>query len=428
MKLYILLISISLTTLSGMSLEKLTKLSLKHSPLIQSAKAQAEVSRLNKEGSKAQQLGELNLVGDYTHYNIERTLAPLPPSAMMSGTPITTTKDLFSVGINYSVPLFTGYAQTRQIEIDSIASEMANSKIRLTKEQLVYNIRSLYLTALSLTEILDAQKGQTRVLRKIANLIKNEVNLGRKAEIELIKAEADYEASKVQESSLLSNIEITKAAISSISGVTLKSLVPVNTKVSKPQYSSSSLFKRIESLKKIEIEALQIKKAQKQIEKAKSASLPQVNLNAYMGKNFGQDIKSDEWDDETLWQIGVKGQYNLVDFGKRAINTEKARVGKIQAAIKKQQAVLETKKQIIEAVEKIKLAYSSYIGNLKQFKLGSKSLAIEQERYKNGASTINDLLLAVSKKQFAKAKLIESKYTYKKSIYYLDYILEKGIK
>jgi len=88
-----LLISLALllSPLFGSSLPALISYGLKHSPAIQVAKAQTRLSRLSREASKAARYGEFNLVGDYTHYNIEHTLAPLPPGATASATPITTT-------------------------------------------------------------------------------------------------------------------------------------------------------------------------------------------------------------------------------------------------------------------------------------------------------------------------------------------------
>ena len=62
-----------------------------------------------------------------------------------------------------------------------------------------------------------------------------------------------------------------------------------------------------------------------------------------------------------------------------------------------------------------------------QLHLSKKSEIIEKVRYENDAATLNDLLLAKGKRQLADARLIESKYNYKKSIYYLDYLLERGM-
>jgi len=60
--------------------------------------------------------------------------------------------------------------------------------------------------------------------------------------------------------------------------------------------------------------------------------------------------------------------------------------------------------------------------------LSRKTQRIEKERYESGVSTINDFLLSIAQKELARAKTIQSKYNYQKSIYYLDYILERGVK
>ena len=424
----ILLLFICIVPMYGSTLNELTQYALKNSTVIKQSKTQIELSDLKRKESRAGQFGELNIVGDYTHYNTERTLAPLSPTTIGAGQPITTTKDLFSGGLSYAVPLFTGYAQTRQIEIDKIASQMARSKMTLTKEQLVYNIRSLYLSILTQKEVLKAQKQYTSALRKLSKQIAYEVKLGKKAQIEKYKAEADTEYSRTQQEMLSANIETTKATLSALTGKHIRKISQVSVHPKKPHYSISRLYKKTVGLSKVKLEDMALKKADKMIAKSKSSKFPQVNLNSYVGKNYGEDIKSNDWDNETLWQVGVNLKYNLIDFGKRDIGVQKAKIAKMDAVYKKEQTLLDLRKLITQAVEQIKLNYAQYRGNYAQYRLSRKSEKIEYVRYENDASTLNDLLLAKGKTQLAYAKLVESKYNYKKSKYYLDYIMERGVK
>ena len=145
------------------------------------------MAQTKREESRVQQYGSLDLIGDYTHYNTPRTLMPLTPALISSGNPVATTQDLFSTGITYNVPLFTGFAQTRQIEIDDIAKQMSTAKASLTKEQLIYNIRSLYLSVLAQEEIVMAQRSYTHALKKLTKQIAYEVKIGKKAKIDLFK-------------------------------------------------------------------------------------------------------------------------------------------------------------------------------------------------------------------------------------------------
>ena len=86
---------------------------------------------------------------------------------------VSTTQDLFGTGIAYSVPLFTGFAQTRQVEMDSIATKIAHSKSLLTKEQLAYNVSSLYLSILAFKEMYGAQKSYVGALKNLEQHAEN---------------------------------------------------------------------------------------------------------------------------------------------------------------------------------------------------------------------------------------------------------------
>ena len=421
--LWFLTVSVYSDTLNG-----LIVYATKHSTVIKQNQTQFTFSKLKRQESQAERFGELNAVGDYTHYNIERTLAPLVPSSISSGTPITTSKDIYSAGVRYTVPLFTGFAQTRQIEIDDIAQQMSRASVKLTREQLVYNIRSLYLSVLAQQEIRKAQHIYTKALQKLSKQIAYEVKVGKKAKIDLLKARSDEQAAHTQEAILSSNIETTKASLSALVGKDVKKLHSLKIKVRKPNYSIKKLYDKTVHLAKVEVENMALKKADKMIAKSKASSLPQVNLAAYAGKNYGQDIATNNWDNETLWQVGVNVSYNLVDFGKRNLVTQEAKIAKMQAVFKKEQTLLDLKKILTQGVEKVKQSYAEYLGNNAQYKLSKKAQKIEQIRYRSNASTLNDLLLAKGKTWLAQAKVIESKYTYQKNKFYIDYLMERGVK
>jgi len=235
------------------TLTELTDYVITHSTVIQKSKAQADFSELKRKESKVQQYGEFNFVGDYTHYNTARTLAPLTPTAISTGVPITTSKDIFYTGLTYAVPLFTGFAQTRQIEISTIAKQMADAKMKLTKEQLVYNIRSLYLSILAQERILHAQRSYTSALQTLAKQIAYEVELGKKAKIDLFKAQSNAQASQTQVEVLKNNIDITKATLSSLVGKDVKNLSTVQIKIQKPNYSVNRLYGKVSLLAKVEV-------------------------------------------------------------------------------------------------------------------------------------------------------------------------------
>ncbi|DAB40485.1 MAG TPA: hypothetical protein CFH81_04390 [Sulfurovum sp. UBA12169] len=422
---YLLVISMPLL---GATMQELVDLGLKQNTAIEQSRLQTQQAQLLHQQSQIEQYGSLDLVGDFVHYNTPRTLAPLTPSAIGSGTPIATTEDLFSGGLTYSVPLFTGFEQTRQIQIQALGKQIAHIKHKLTQEQLVYNIKSLYLAILAQQEIKNAQHTYTQALKKLKSQIAYEVELGKKAKIDLIKAQSDLRASQTQEEIFQSNITITKATLASLVGMDqIVSVSPLHINIKKPRYNADMLLDNALHLAKIEIKDMEVKKADKTVEKNKSSALPQINLSSYVGKNYGKDETLSDWDNETLWQVGVNIKWNVMDFGKRKIEVQKAKIAKMEATLEKEQARLDLKKMLIESIEKINQGYEEYSSNSAQITLLKESETIEKVRYQNGVSTLNDLLLARSRTHLAHAQLIQSKFEYQKNIYYLEYIMETGV-
>ena len=431
---YIVYIFLLTNVIFGQSLNSLIDYALKNSTVIKQSKAQMELSEAQREESHAAQFGSIDLVGSYTHYNLPRTLAPLTPASIL-GDPagVPTTTNLFGTGVTYTVPLFTGFAQTRQIEMDSIATQLSQSKLSLTKEQLAYNVASLYLSTLALQDMSYAQQKHVTALKKLRDIIKKEVAFGKKASIDLLKAENDLYGNISYMEVLKGNIAMTKASLASLVGLEhVGEIKPIHVSVKKPSYSINRLVDQAMNLDKVHIADLNIKKASKGVEKSKSGLYPQVSLNSYYGYNYGENDGSNkfsgEFNSQENWQIGVNAKWTLFDFGKNSASTQKAKIAKMQATFEKQQTILDLRKSLVEAYEKMKQEYANYQGNLKQYALSKQSEKIERVRYKNGVSTINDLLYASSQTHISKAKLIESKYNYQKGKFYMDYLLERGVK
>ncbi|MCF6205654.1 MAG: TolC family protein [Sulfurovum sp.] len=418
---------------SAQTLQNLIDYAMKHATVIKKSEAQMALSKMKHQESKADQFGSIDLVGGFTHYNLPRTLAPMTPSSIAAGGAVATTKDLYSAGITYTVPLFTGFAQTTQVEMDNIATAMAQSKLSLTKEQLAYNVASLYLSILALEDMAQAQQKYVYALKKLKNIIAKEVSLGKKAQIDLLKAQKDLAGNLSYLEVLKGNLSITKASLASLVGIDhIGTLKRVKISVKQPRIALGELMAKADSLNRIKVADFNVKKADRGIKKSRSTLMPQVVLNSYYGYNYGENDSSNpasgEWNNEKLWQVGVNAQWKVFDFGKRDATIQKAKIAKMEAEFDREQTLLDLKKSLIEAREKMRQEYANYQGNLKQLALAKASEKIERVRYENGASTINDLLYAVSQTQLAKAKLIESKYNYQKGKFYLDYLLERGIR
>ena len=126
-------------------MEKCIELALQNNPDLQKQRLSLKLADEDIAGQKSQNFGKLNIVSSYTHYNLPRTLTPLTPASIASNPAAVpkTTEDLYTAGLVYEVTLFTGFARTRTIEIATLQKEMAGTALKLSREQLIYNVKTL---------------------------------------------------------------------------------------------------------------------------------------------------------------------------------------------------------------------------------------------------------------------------------------------
>jgi len=341
---------------------------------------------------------------------------------------VATTQNLFSVGVNYSVALFTGFAQTKNVEIQELGKKQSEISLNLTTQQIIYNTKSLYLSLLSLNEQLKATLKYSNAQKKFLNIIHNEVKLEKKAYIDELKAKNDLQTSKTKEQILRSNITAVKASIKYFINQDIDQVDAIDIEVKRVDATTDKL----DSLNRIEMLNLAIKSDQKKIDIKKSFNYPQISLNGFYGQNFAQNdatnINSGDWENKEVWQIGLKIKYNLFDFGAKEASIQASRVQKLQNKIKKEDIKKEILKEITIALSKTDESISNYKNELSKYELLTQTAEIEKVRYESGFVTINDLLFVNAQREIAKSKMIDAKYNYQKSIYYIEYILEQGKK
>ncbi len=418
---YTLLLAIPL---SATTLPQLIESGLTHNSLIKKTDLQIELMEAKKQQSKSKRFGEIDVVGSYTHYNLPRTLAPIVPSALSPTSSVDTTQDLFTTGVQYSVPLFTGGAMEQQITIDNLSTQMSQSRQKLSREELIYNIRSLYLSALSLQELQGSQESHLQALEELKESIRYGVELGKRAKIELLKANNDLTKTMGDIAKTKSSLTMIKETLKAVTHHdNIEHLESLDIKIS--SFNTSFTEHNWDELERFRLQELEIKKGDKLVKKVEASKQPQVALNAYAGYNYDLD-QIDPLEEEQLWQVAVNAKWNIFDFGSTSARVQQAKIAKLQAITQKEATTEGFKKLFAKAQNEIETALANHETTRSQYALLQESETIEQARYDSGIATLNDLLLAKSKTELASSQMIQSRYAYQNGLFYLDYLLERG--
>ncbi len=416
---------------SGLTIDEAVTLALENNPALQKQQLNQALSEEGLSGQKSQNFGKVDLVASYGHYNLPRTLVPLTPASIFTDpTAVPTTEDLFTTGISYEVALFTGFSQQRSVDIAVLEKEMAGTALKLSRQQLIYNVKALYVNILSLTAQEEAQSKYHLALQRLHDDIVLEVKLGKKARVDQLKAAADKENARVSVRQINGNVRILKASLAALLNAdSIAVLEEVSMEMpasaSVPQYN-----KDIQQLDRYRSALLNVEKKDMLVEKSSAGYYPQVVFNGFYGQNFGPNDSSNkyegDWNSKETWQAVVNLKWTVFDFGSRSRSKQIAVIQKQQSRRDRLTTELELKRSLSEAATKIELALDEYYSAEAELALTRETETIEQTRFDKGAADLNDLLYAKARNQLALGRLISARYSYQSGHFYLDYLLENG--
>ena len=130
-------------------------------------------------------------------------------------------------------------------------------------------------------------------------------------------------------------------------------------------------------------------------------------------------------DDEIVSSAILSLNWKIFDFGVREKSVQIAKIETLKSSLEYEKTKLIYENKIYEATKHIKENEKLLLSSKSQIALASKIEEVEQLKYKEGQSSINDLLIASSNKKTVKAKYIESKYKLVKSKFYLHYLTKE---
>ena len=429
-------------SLSAMTLEETVAKALAHNNTLKEIALEVQQSKENRAEKRAQNLGRFDLVANYDHYNKARTLAPLTPmdiAAPDGAYKTATTQDLITAGVAYNVVLFDGFAKQNSYKISDILYKNSLIRSKLGTEELIYNVRSLYLSLLALDEQLEAQQAYTESQKDLYEQIVAAYNLGSKSQLDTLRAKNAYIASRSTEDKLRANIAILRASIQElIGGEPFGNEKKVAITVAQEEEFSEQ---KIENLSRYKLSLLQSDIAHKKMKTASASYYPRIDFSAYYGYSMGPNattntspltnvtyLQEGDFQSENIWQLGLHLKWNLYDFGAKSARVQKEKLAYMQSKLKVEDTSLQLRKNLDVAMSKIKLAQADYSAAESQYELLDAITKAELVKYESNALTLTDLLDSRAKKELAYAKLISAKYTYQKAKYYRDYLLERGEK
>lgn len=321
----------------------------------------------------------------------------------------------------YELPLYTGGRLTEYKRLTQAMMHMSQLDTRKLLNEKIFQVKKVFYD-ISLVQhyIYNLSKIKANIvhLQKIVKSMKKE---GYAQEIDVLEVQARQAEVESMYNQASLNRDLAYQFLSFLLDREVISIKHVKGMAKVPRIH----FKRLEA-QNIDIQKarLGLEMAQMQVGLQESAFLP--TLGAFGEYGSADDKFANDFKDKDSYTVGIQVSWNLFNGGGDSIALEKAKVNRLKV-----QSQLDlVKKGMKLKVKKLRteiLSIDNDIRSLnKQLKFARKVYESYQNRYKEGLSSISDVLIKQSKQLEILLKLLSMKNQHNTKVFELNAILNKG--
>ena len=329
----------------------------------------------------------------------------------------------FSTKLTYVLPLYTGGKLTEYKNITRSLFKMSKLDLAKVRSEKRYQVKkAFYDIALvqsyigNLSHIID----NIRRLRQIISEMKKE---GYAQETDKLEVRARMSEAQSMLSQARLNRELAYQFLSFLLDTKVSSVRTSSALASRPHVTKAMIERRSIDIQKAKL-GFKITKMALELERSKFR--PTVGAFAEYGS--ADDKPLNDFFDKDFYTVGVQLNYNMFNGGVDKANLEKARVNVLKVA----DQVRLAKKGIALKVKQLQTQIGGYDADIKnyraQLKFARTVYKKYQERYKEGISSISDVLVKQAKELEVLLKLLTVKNARNGKVFALQSLLNLGVK
>lgn len=414
---------------SVLTLDEAISKALSSNPRLVAARLEVVAAKRRKEETFANHFGELNLIGNYNHYERNRLLVPMAidlfkdPALGMSQLPWD--RNQVHYGLSFTLPLLAGGSLHEGDKISTLLEKSAQNMSLFTRDETIYNVKTAYRNALILAHSLEAAKALLSALEKDNEDYRLRLSLGQVAKVDAQKVEFAYESAKAQYEDISSQYSYSMALLCALMGeepqesnYELQDIEEVPVVPDLNENATTLVLSRKDFL--AQMDATEVAVHKKHL--ALSAFSPQLVLQGTYLKNSSPSFPEDLYTRE--WLIALK--IPLFNGLKRVRAVQESSINLEIAREKEKARKLEIETQILNARERLSAAEALYKSGLVQRELGREIARIEKIKLDEGSGKIEDYLSARTQELQGETSYWRGLYSFQNAVDYYNFVSGKG--
>ncbi|WP_084058140.1 TolC family protein [Desulfacinum hydrothermale] len=371
---------------------------LAHNPQIQDRKLGIGAADQEIVKRRAAFFPELDLTSSYSRYGEPQRVVPVHAN----NEPGIFDRDVWDTAVMGRLSLFEGGRRWAQVRIAKLAKQEAVSRFDATRQDVALNVASVYYKILQLDRVLEATWGSRRALAAQEELVQNQLEVGRVAPVDHMKIQVRLASLDQRISALKADRGVLRVFLGRLMGLDLDNrpafdiagvlttpvlhIPPVKTGVTRamrlrPEHKAAELA---------------LKQARQEIRAALADVFPSIQAFGRYGLRNGlpyeQDDPSGAIDHEDTWAAGIQATLPLFRGGAVRASIRQARLRERQARERLRGVELQIREEVERAHARLTDSAERLQVTRSSVDVAQETLRIEQDKYRAGKNTINDVL------------------------------------
>ncbi len=405
------------------TLDEAIDYALGHSPLLKIGRHELSASSEARQVARGRFYPWINGYVDYSRLSDPAVVVPIKSF----GGPLPTfSRDQYRAGVSVKIPIYQGGRLRAGLSVAELAGRIAQANLRMDIQNTVANVTNLFNRVLYLKALIGARQDTLSALERAKDDARERLKVGKIAPVDLMRIETQVAAQRqalieAQEDKRRSSQglalfmgrdpseEIDVAGtLSRASAITMDAVV---TRLEKLVDNRPDVKRALEKLKQ----------AEANLKVARGQALPSLAFVADYSRRAGSGLDADE----EVWSGGLRIDLNIFSGGIISAQIRQARARLLAARERLRQARLNGKTRILQALSEMREALSRYRVARSTAETAEETFRIEDLKYRSGAGTVTDSLLAQSAWLNAKANELSAMYDTQRAR--VDYLLATGL-
>ncbi len=376
------------------TLPSIIRYALKNNPTLRISGKDIESQTYGIDSAQADRMPKIDLGGGLTRYRYDMPLTPIVIQLPLtsSGNEIPEFKrTIWDTGVSFRLPLFKGGRLYRGVKVAEMQKAIAQDRYSFTKQDLIYNLSSVYYKIAQFEKLLIANDASVKQLEVHKGNVELFLKTGTAPQLDLLKT--DVELAHALENRLLvkNNLQSTYEFLKTLMGMDdmAADIAISHEKESQRTYppldqSLSRAFSQRPDYKAI---AKKVKIGEERVKIAQGKRYPDIYAAGQYGGQAGNEFAFKE-----NYYFGMKFVVPLFDGGliTSEINKEKA---ELEKAREEERALkLSITREVRDAHLNIANAKERITVTEKAITSARENLRVEMLKYDTGAGTSQDVI------------------------------------